>query len=827
MDIFRCAVAVFSLGLIQSIVADDLLPYLDQSKSADVRVEDLLARLKPEEKIELIAGIDSMHTRPIERLGIPRFNMSDGPVGVHNYGLTTVYPAGICLAATWDPDLAKREGISLGRDARARNVHVHLAPGVNIYRVPQNGRNFEYFGEDPHLASQIAKNYITGEQSQGVISTIKHFACNNQETERGTISVQIDERTLREIYLPVFETAVKEANVRAVMSSYNKINGVWSSHNNWLLNELLKKEWGFTGVVMSDWGAVHDALGAATGGCDLEMPGPDFMNANNLEPLMKEGKVTQAMIDEKIRRIFRVMIEMGFLDRPQLRPEIPRDDPSSAITALNVARNGIVLLKNDRKLLPLDRSKVKKIVVTGPNAHPPVFCGGGSAFSDPFKAKSVLEGLTFAAGDAVKVEFVPTLSLDDLGFLAERSSFVGDALQAEYFANEKLEGTPALTRSDARINFDWGSNGPGSNLPKNKFSVRWRGKIRANKTADYRFFVRSDDGSRVKLDGKMIIDFWSDHSMETRDALVKLDAGKTYDVEIEFYDVKGSAGIQFAWCDAAPTYTQEQLDAIKSADAVIACVGFSARTESEGFDRTYELPKGQAEDLNRFCDLNKNVIVVLNSGGGVEMNPWIDRVPALLHAWYPGQEGGTAIAEIVFGDVNPSGKLPISIEKKLEDTPGYGHFPGKDGKVDYPEGLLVGYRWYDTKKIAPRFPFGFGLSYTTFELNDLQLQRESGATSVSLTVHNAGTRAGSETVQVYVHAPGKSVVRPDQELKGFAKISVPPGETKEFKLKIPDSSLRYWDVSSHGWKLEPGEYELRVGTNSRDLPFRGIVKIKG
>lgn len=824
MSIPRCLCVILTIGLTQVSLADQPMAFWNPKMPVEARVDDLLARLTLEEKITLLGGVDSMHTNPIERLGIPRFNMSDGPVGVHNYGLCTVYPAGICLAATWDPQLAHREGIAMGRDARARAVHVHLAPGVNIYRVPQNGRNFEYFGEDPHLAAQVTKNFILGEQSQGVISTVKHFACNNQETERGTISVEIDERTLREIYLPVFEAAVKEANVRAVMSSYNKINGIWSSHNNWLLNEVLKKEWGFTGLVMSDWGAVHDAHDAATGGCDLEMPSGKYMNAENLLPLMKEGKVTQAMIDDKIRRFFRVMIEMGFLDRPQLKPEIPRDDPSSALVALEVARSGIVLLKNDRNLLPLDRAKLRKIIVTGSNAHPAIFCGGGSAFSDPFKARSILEGITFAAGDAGKVEFIPSLDTNDLGYLSQASNFVNESLQAEYFANEKLEGEPALKRTDSRINFDWAGNGPGSGLPKNKFSARWHGKIKPEKTGAYRFFVRSDDGSRVKLDGRMIIDFWSDHAMETRDTTVELEGGKTYDIEIEFYDVKGSAAIQFAWCEAQPKYTPKQLDSMKSADAVVACVGFSPGTESEGSDRKYELNATQLADLKLLSELNPNVIVVLHSGGGVEMNPWIDSVRALLHAWYPGQEGGTAIGEILFGDVNPSGKLPISIEKKLEDTPGFANFPGKNGKVAYAEGILVGYRWYDAKKIQPRFPFGFGLSYTKFELNDLELQQQSGQTVVSVTVRNIGTRPGAETVQVYVNTPGRAVPRAPQELKAFAKVHLSPGEVKQVKLSVPNDSLRYWDVQSKGWKLEPGEYEFRVGTSSRDLPFRGSVK---
>jgi beta-glucosidase len=823
---------VLVLPLAQSAVGQTARPSADETEK---RVDALLGKMTLDEKITLIGGVNDFYIRPIERLGIPALRMSDGPLGVHDYGPTTAYPAGIALAASWDTALAERVGTMMGKDARARGVHFILAPGMNIYRTPMNGRNFEYLGEDPYLASRMAVSLIRGIQAQGVIATAKHFAANNQEYGRMDHNSDVDERTLREIYLPAFEASVKEAKVGAVMDAYNLVNGVYMTQNGFLNETILRKQWKFDGIMMSDWGATHDGIAAANGGLDLEMPSALFMNKQTLLPAIQRGEVSEATIDEKVRHILFKAIQFGFYDREQTDLTIPVYSQEGREVALEEARSGMVLLKNEGNLLPLDRTKIKSIAVLGPDAYPAVIGGGGSSLTKPFNSVSYLEGISNYLGRNVSVlyaaEAVP------LDAIANQTDFVtipggGHGLKGEYFNNEELQGEPALVRSDERVNFHWGEGSYADNGPVDHFSVRWTGYYVPPTEDDYRFYVSADDGARLYINDTRVIDDWQRHS-ETLDIFSKhLQAGKLYKIRLEYFENVGTATVRFGV--AAPTRALDaETKALASkADAVILCVGFDPATESEGGDRTFRLPGGEDALIQQIAEVNKNLIVVLTAGGNVDMTSWIDRVPALLHAWYPGQEGGTALAQILFGDVSPSGKLPASFERRWEDNAAFASYYPKSGtkRVEYKEGIFVGYRHFDRAEVKPLFPFGYGLSYTTFEYSDLKVTPASANLSapvtVSFNVKNTGSRAGAEVAEVYVGDSHASVPRPVKELKGFAKVYLQPGETKQVTVSLDRRAFSFYDVEKADWKAEPGKFSILVGSSSAKMELQGDFTLR-
>ena len=805
-----------------------------QKADIESRVDSILSKMTTDEKIEILGGINDFDTRPIPRLGIPSLRMSDGPMGVHDYGLTTAYPAGIALAASWDVDLAHRFGVAMGKDARARGVHFILGPGMNIYRAPMNGRNFEYFGEDPFLASRMAVNDINGIQEQGVIAVAKHFAGNNSEFARMTLSSDIDERTLREIYLPAFEASVKEAHIGAVMDAYNLVNGVYMTANTHLNIDILKKDWAFNGVLMSDWGATHDGVAAANGGMDLEMPSPSFMNRDALLPALKDGRVSMATVDDKVRRTLRTAIAFGFFDRPQTDPNIALYNQEGRQLALDEARGGMVLLKNQGNLLPLDENKLKTIAVIGPNAYPAVIGGGGSSETKPFQAVSFLEGISDHVGTIVNVLYDVDLPVLDEVF--EKSEFVtapgGESgLKAEYFSNQELAGPPALTRVDLHVHFDWGEGSFEPGQPVDHFSVRWTGYFIPKESADYQFFTSADDGVRLYIDDERVIDDWLPQSQTLATATRHLEAGKPYKVRVEYFEDVGSAivGMGVTRADAFVGVKTKALAA--KADAVIVCVGFDSKTESEGADRPFQLPGGQDELIRQISAVNKNTIVVLTAGGNVDMTKWIDQVPVVLHTWYPGQEAGTALAQIIFGDYSPSGKLPASFERRWEDNPVYHtYYPAKgDSHVQYSEGVFVGYRGYDRSQTKPLFPFGFGLSYTTFAYSNLSLTPKAGTVdqpiTVTFDVKNTGHREGAEVAELYVADPHASVPRPVKELKGFAKVNLKRGESKRVTLHLDRRSFSFYDVAKKDWNAEPGPFTILIGSSSDKIQLQDTFSL--
>jgi beta-glucosidase len=826
-----------------------------QTIDLEQRVESILEQMTTEEKIGLIGGAGGLFDiRGVPRLNVPSMTAADGPFGVRNFTRTNVYAGGIALAASWNTDLAQRLGTQLGRDARSRGVHFYLAPGVNIYRAPQNGRNFEYYGEDPYLAGRTAAALISGVQSQGVAATVKHYLANNSEFARHATDVIVDERTAREIYLPAFETAVKSGHVAAVMDAYNLVEGEHMTENRRFNVEILKREWGFKGVLMSDWDATYSTLEAANGGLDLEMPSSKYFNAASLLPLLRGGQVSVEVLDDKVRRILRTAVQLGWLDRPQLDASISRYDVAGSAVSLQGAEEGIVLLKNTDGVLPLDRSKIRSLAVIGPNAYPAVLNGGGSAAVAPFHATSLLQGLSAESNNGIDIRYARGLA--DYQRIARNTKWATSTggqkagIQIQEFDNLDLAGAPARTRIDRYI--DQGE--PLDLLPLasgdrpldlaafgavHPTSARWSGYFTPAAPGEHDLFVQvggfdKDIGYRVYVDDKLAIDHWSWKKATVKAVSLMLDPGP-HKIVLEHRAAAGGLDgkIPFVRLGLVPKGgwvepTAEQLAA--QADAAIVAVGFDYATEAEAWDRTFELPPGQDELIRKICAANKHCIVIVNSGGAVDTTAWLERVPALLHAWYLGQHGGAAAARILFGTVNPSGHLPATFERQWQDNPVHDSYypaPGTS-QVRYKEGVFVGYRGYETRNVKPQFPFGFGLSYTSFEYRDLQVRTVSAADhayEAVFSVKNVGSRAGAAVPQLYISAPKSSVPRPKKELKGFTKLLLQAGESRQVVLSLDSRSFAYFDVAAKRWRADPGEYRVLIGESTEQIALTGIVRL--
>lgn len=821
-----------------------------QSSPASDRTNTILGKMSLEQKIDYIGGT-GFAIRAMPDLNLPAFEMSDGPIGVRSNSRfpSTVYAAGIGLAATWNRSLAEQVGAGIGRDARARGIHFMLGPGVNIYRSPRNGRNFEYFGEDPFLASAIAVGYITGMQKQGVSATIKHFLANNSEFLRHDSDSVVDERTLREIYLPAFEAAVKQAHVGAIMDSYNLVNGAHATQNGYFNIDVVRKDWGFDGIVMSDWRATYDGVAAANNGLDLEMPTGEFMNRKNLLPAVQDGRVPEQVLDDKIRHILRTAEKFGWLDREQTDSNISKYSEPDHKIALNAARESIVLLKDDRQVLPLDKQKTKAILVVGPDAYPAQPVGGGSGAAIPFSAISILEGITHLLGSSTTVYYEP--GLPSLPEMAASTEFVTEVqagepgLKMERFDNDSLSGSPQSTQTVRRINnpgFNWDSLSDWQDVapllasaPK-VMSRRWTGYYIAKDSGAYEIAVQGPgehNGFRVQLDDKTMFDSWELAKAYQNHTIVDLAAGPHKIVVEDVQRTPFGGRLRLAIADERKLVSDAAKKLAAKADAVIVAVGFNRDSEGEGADRTFSLPIGQDSLVHEMASANKNTIVAITSGGAVDAADWINEVPACIELWYPGEQGGTALAEVLFGNVNPSGHLPITFEKRQEDNPTFQNYYPEPGtkRVEYKEGIFVGYRGYEHTGTKPLFPFGFGLSYTTFAFSNLAVSQGNPSTNnarytVSFDITNTGKRAGAEVAQLYVSAPKAEVPRPPKELKGFVKIELKPGETQKLSVPLDTRAFTYYDVDKKQWRAPAGSYKVLVGDSSDQIKLTGEIKLE-
>jgi beta-glucosidase len=795
----------------------------DESVAA---VESLLSEMSLEQKLKLVGG-DGMSTSAIPEIKLLPIRMSDGPAGVRSGGRSNAYPVGIAVAATWDRDLAFRLGSSIGGDARARGVRILLAPGVNTYRTPMNGRNFEYMGEDPYLSSRMAVAYINGVQSQGVGATVKHYVGNDSEFDRHRSNAVVDERTMREIYLPPFEAAVKEAHVSAVMDAYNLLNGQHMTQNDFLNNGILKKEWGFDGVVMSDWNATYDGIGAANGGLDLEMPRAKYMTPATLASAIEDGTLSLATLDEHVRRILRLAVRYGLVRNENVEPSGALYNPVGKRVAYDVAAESIVLLKNDGNLLPLNPANIHRVALLGPNVYPPVFGGGGSSSVAPYAVADIYTSLSDALGAGVEVMYSPGIMNEEEIF--HQTSFDEGGITQEVFSNPDFSGTGE--RSQVQ-HIDWWA--PSSKIADSAQQVskgyRWTGTYSAKETGKYLVLVgaHGNDSYTLRLDGKVVLEHARTEATSPMYTIVQLDAGRKVAVELDFVqrdrELKAGLGIVSARSIVLP----EARNIAAKADVSIVMLGFNPIYESEGFDRTWKLPLGQDQLISEVMSVNLKTIVVLNAGGGVDISNWVDRVPAILHAWYGGEEGNHALADVLDGKVNPSGKLPISFERHIEDNAAFRTYYPKAGTNDivYSEGIFVGYRHFDRSGNRPLFPFGFGLSYTRFAFSDLKVREEKkGTIGISFRVRNAGLRGGDEIAEIYVGEKDAPVPRPLKELKGFERLHLEPGESRRVNVKLDARAFSYWDAKSHGWKRDAANFQIYVGESSASVPLVGSISL--
>ncbi|HTJ00283.1 MAG TPA: glycoside hydrolase family 3 C-terminal domain-containing protein, partial [Dongiaceae bacterium] len=773
--------------------------YLDRTASLEARVEDLFQRLTPDEKISLLSGT-GFTTQPIPRLGVPPLAMVDAGQGVRGgadstLGPATAFPAAVAMASTWDSDLLWEVGRVIGTEARNKGsgAQMVLGPAVNIQRSPLGGRNGEYFSEDPYISGCLAVSYIQGMQSSGCAACVKHFAAYNEEQERYTVDVEVSERALREIYLPAFAAAVTEGHAWAVMSSYNQINGVKATANPYLMLDVLKRGWGFDGVLLSDWGGVQDTVGPLNAGNDLEMPGQEYLTHDRVAAALKQGQADWAAVDDSVRRILRTIIRVGLLDGTAFKPNPAQvNSPEHQRLARTVAAEGIVLLKNSGAILPLNEHTIQSLACIGTPAVNWQIGAAGSPQVTPFYSVSALEGIRKRAGPAIQVNY-SSGARDGAPIPETALQYAGKSgLHAEYFANRNLAGSPVVARQDPQIQFDWSDQPPAPALAQSDFSVRWTGSLVTPVSGKFKLMMTADDGYRLYLDGKLVVDHWVDSGATTQTAAVDLVAGTPRELRVEYYQHGGQAVARLDWARVNAAPYADAIEAAQKSDVTLVFVTTKG-TEGEGSDRRSMALPGDQDDLVRaVAAANPKTIVVLNNGAPVLM-PWLGQVPGLIETWFPGQEGGNALAAILFGDCNPSGKLPVTLAARREDYPDYGNFPGKNGHVHYAEGIYVGYRHFDQAAIAPLFPFGYGLSYTTFEYYHPTISHPvlspNGTVTVRLKVKNTGSRAGAEVVQLYVHDPKPPVAKPVRELKGFARVELLPGETKMVSFDVSARDL--------------------------------------
>ncbi|MBL0174593.1 MAG: glycoside hydrolase family 3 C-terminal domain-containing protein [Ignavibacteria bacterium] len=853
------------------VAAQDTAPYTDARLDPARRAADLLSRMTTEEKIaqlqcaagegraldsalrsgvghlatplrrlgpaEAAAETNRLHalSRSSTRLAIPPLIHDEGVHGLVGPG-ATVFPQAIGLAATWDPDLLGRVASAIAREARSRGIRQLLAPVINIARDARWGRVEETYGEDPWLSARLGVAFCRALESRGVLSTPKHFAGNAGDGGRDSHPVHYSERLLREVYFPAFEACVREAGASSVMAAYNSLDGIPCSVNRHLLTDVLRRRWGFDGFVVSDYGSVggvldlhhtavdaaHTAKAAIEAGLEVEYPGVYIFGA--LSRALDERLLSVRDLDTAVSRVLRVKFRLGLFEEQAsdaTRAVAASADPAHRALALEAARASLVLLKNEGGALPL-RKEVRAIALLGPMADA-VATGGYSGFGA--RVVTLLEGLRARAGSAIEIRAakgcdlgtagLPPVAPKDVTPAGEKDGVHG--WRAEYFAGPEPTGTPTLLRIDSTINFDWGGEAPALALPADRFSVRWTATLTPADTRAHAFTAVSDDGIRVWIDGKPVVDSWVNRGPSTDAFTVKLVAGRTVEVRVEYFENGGGASAILGWDgDVHGDPAMDSAVAIAaSADAAVIAVGIS---EGEGRDRAdLGLPGKQAELIRRVAATGVPTVVVLVAGAPVTMSEWIDDVPAVLDAWYPGEEGGTAVAEALFGDISPGGKLPVTFPRSSAQTPLYANAK--------PSG-----RGYDYVNLSgkPLFPFGHGLSYASFAYENARVEspkvKPADDVTVSVDVRNTGARSADEVVQLYLHRAVASVARPMQELQGFRRITLQPGEVKTVTFTLPAAQLSFLDADMKPVN-EPGELELLLGASSADIRARATVTV--
>jgi beta-glucosidase len=797
-----------------------------------------------EEQVSLLAGASFWRTVPIDRLGVPSIKVSDGPNGARGEGAfasgvpAASFPVGISLASTWDPELVGKIGRALAQEAKSKGAQVLLAPTVNVHRSPLGGRNFESFSEDPWLAGVLGAAYVSGLQDEGIGATVKHFTGNESEFERQTLDVVIDERALRELYLRPFEIIVRQANPWAMMAAYNKLNGTSCSENHRLLTEILRDEWGFDGLVMSDWTGTYTTAEAVNAGTDLEMPGPARERGEKLIRAAREGRAHRSAIATSAGRVVRLAQRVGAFEGLPDGNEQAIDDPAHRKLIRQAGAMGTVLLTNSG-LLPLDSANLSSVAVIGPNAAVAQIMGGGSSQINAHYRVSPLDGIRAALGDNVQVTTAQGCSNTRL------LPPVAGPSRLEFFANADLTGRPARAEDEEGTDFMWvGHLGPGIDFAN--FSVRLTTEFTPERTATYHLGVVSSGPVRVSVDDRLVIDQWDEWqaggeifglaSREYRGA-IELESGRPYRVTVENRTPMGGSPVGLKTLRlgiGAPTSDADLDSAVRlaaEADVALVCVGLSGEWDTEGMDRAHmDLPGRQDELVRRIAAANPNTIVILQSGGPLTL-PWVDAVAAVVQAWYPGQECGNAIADVLFGTVNPSGRLPQSWPVTLANNPATLSYPGERGVVKYREGIYAGYRFYDTMQYEPLFAFGHGLSYTAFAFGDIRVSANEIAPGERLTVEvevtNTGDCSGAEVVQLYVRDVESELPRPDKELKAFGRIELAPGDSGTVSMTVDMRSFAYFDDLRNAWIAEPGSFELLVGSSSRDIRICTAVTLTG
>ena len=825
-----------------------------QEQYSPERLDQLINQLTLEEKVAMMAGADVWRTVAVPRLGIPALKMTDGPNGARGdafRGGTTaaVFPVGILLAQTWNTALVEQIGAAIAEEAKTKGALLLLAPTVNIHRSPLGGRNFESYSEDPFLAACMAVAYIDGVQSRGVGAMVKHYVGNEQEDERYSMSSEVDERTLREIYFPPFKAAVRVAHVWSIMASYNRVNGVFVSEDPYLLG-IPRLEWGWDGPIVSDWvWSVKSTAASVNAGLDLEMPGPGIWRGEKLLAAVQNGEVPPSKLDESIRRLLHLLVKAGKFEHPEEPPEKAVDLPEHRALIRRAAGEGIVLLRNARSVLPLQSAALRTIAIIGPNAKEARIMGGGSSEVNAHYRISPYTGITAKLGSGVTVGFEQGCTIHRLLPLADSARFLAGragtaaGLQVDYFNAPAPTGAPAASAVYTGLaEFVWYGELP-AGINSQDFSARLTGRFVSDSAGSTQFSLISVGPCRMSIDGKQVLNQWDDwrpgeqnnyFAMGSDEQLctVEIAAGREYLIEID-YRVSEKFPfrvLRLGLLDPLPAdMIGRAVRLAAESELALVFAGMTGEWDSEGFDRPdLELPGAQNELIERVAAANPNTVVVLNTGSAITM-PWLEQVAAVLQVNYPGQEAGNAIADVLFGDVNPSGKLTQTYPVRLEDTPSFGNFPSENGRTLYGERIFVGYRHYDTRKVEPLFPFGYGLSYTTFAYENLRLSagtlRAGETLTVSLDLVNTGPRAGQEVVQVYVHDREARLARPEKELKAFAKVALEPGERATVTLPLPRESFAFFDDAKRRWVAEAGTFDVLVGASSRDIRGSAAVEL--